>query len=88
MREMDTEVLDIVLLHFMTQPDCPQRYRGAMEALTRTRQGPRCGKLATDARAAIEYVFRLGTVYAVTIGTSRGDHLDENVRLVEELAPQ
>ena len=39
-------------------------------------------------RTAMACVFRLGTVYDVMIGTGRGEHLDENVRLVEELAPQ
>jgi len=47
-----------------------------------------CGKLASDARAAIEYVFQLGTVHAITIGISHQEHLYQNVRLIEELAPQ
>jgi hypothetical protein len=47
-----------------------------------------CGQLAKDARAAIGYVFQLGTVYAVTVGISRREHLYEHVRLVEELAPR
>ena len=46
-----------------------------------------CGKLAENARAAIEYVFQLGTVHAITIGISNREHLYENTRLVEELAP-
>jgi aryl-alcohol dehydrogenase-like predicted oxidoreductase len=47
-----------------------------------------CGRLAQDARAAIQYVLQLGTVHAMTIGISRQEHLQQNVRLVEELAPQ
>ena len=153
LREMDIDVLDVVLLHFVTQPDWPTRYRGAMDALTRAQAQGKvravgvschglgalraaaqtdwaevvlarinyagenmdghpsdvvpvieemhvsgkavygmkvlgCGRLAKDARTAMEYVFRLGTVHAVTVGMSRREHLDENVRLVEELAPQ
>jgi aryl-alcohol dehydrogenase-like predicted oxidoreductase len=45
------------------------------------------GRLADDARAAMRYVLGLGTVHALTIGTSRQDHLRQNVRLMEELAP-
>ena len=47
-----------------------------------------CDRLTKDARTAIRYVFQLGTVHAITIGTSRREHLQENVRLVEEFAPQ
>lgn len=47
-----------------------------------------CGRLAGEARAAIQYVLQLGTVHALTIGISRQDHLHQNVHLVEELAPQ
>ena len=38
LRELGTDVLDIVLLHFMTQADWPQRYMGAMEALSRAQE--------------------------------------------------
>jgi aryl-alcohol dehydrogenase-like predicted oxidoreductase len=153
LRELNTDVLDIVLLHYMTQADWPRHYGGAMEALSRAKEqgkvravgvschglGPfrtaaetdwvevvlvrinyagvnmdgspaqvapiiermyasgkavygmkvlGCGNLAGDARKAIEYVLRLGTVYAMTIGTSKREHLEENLRLVKELAPQ
>jgi aryl-alcohol dehydrogenase-like predicted oxidoreductase len=153
LREIDTDVLDIVLLHFMTQADWPQRYAGAMEALSRAKEQGKvravgvschglgalrvaaetawaevvlvrinmagvnmdappsrmvpvierlytsgkavygmkvlgCGQLAEKARAAIQYVFQLGVVHAVTIGISRREQLFEDVRLVEELAPQ
>jgi aryl-alcohol dehydrogenase-like predicted oxidoreductase len=161
LRELDTDVLDVVLLHFMTQSDCPRRCIGAMEALSRAKEQGKvravgvschglalslsnglgalraaaetdwvevvlarinfagasmsaspsdvvpvlkrmynsgkviygmkvlgCGQLAKDARAAIRYVFQLGTVHAITIGTSKREHLYENLRLVEELAPQ
>jgi aryl-alcohol dehydrogenase-like predicted oxidoreductase len=152
LREIGTDVVDIVLLHFVTQHDWPRRYQGAMDALARAKSQGKvravgvschgvgalrtaaetdwaevvlarinfagesmdghpddvvpvlkklhasgkavygmkvlgCGKLAKDARAAIEYVLQLGTVYAVTIGISRREHLDENVKLVEELTP-
>ncbi len=38
LRELGTDVLDIVLLHFLTEPDWPQRYSGAMEALSRAKE--------------------------------------------------
>jgi aryl-alcohol dehydrogenase-like predicted oxidoreductase len=47
-----------------------------------------CGRLARDARAAMQYVFQLGTVHALTIGISKREHLYENLRLAEELAPR
>lgn len=153
LRELDTDVLDIVLLHFVSQPDWPERCAGAMEALARAKEQGKvravgisshglgalrtaaetdwvdvvltrinhdgvnmgappslvvpaieriyctakavygmkvlgCGKLAQDPRAAIEYVLQLGTVHAITIGMTGSLHLDQNVRLVEELAPR
>lgn len=36
--ELGTDVLDVVLLHFVTRADWPQRYAGAMEALSRARE--------------------------------------------------
>jgi predicted aldo/keto reductase-like oxidoreductase len=36
----------------------------------------------------MQYVLGLGTVHAMTIGITSSTQLDENVRLVEELAPQ
>jgi aryl-alcohol dehydrogenase-like predicted oxidoreductase len=153
LRELGTDVLDIVLLHFVTQPDWPQRYAGAMEALSQAKEQGKvravgvschglgalrtaaetdwtevvlarinmtgvnmdappsrmvpvieslytsgkavygmkvlgCGQLVGKAHAAIEYVFQLGVVHALTIGISRREQLLEDVRLVEELAPQ
>jgi len=153
LRELGADVLDIVLLHFVTQADWPQRYTGAMEALSRAKEQGKvravgvschglgalrtaaetdwaevvlarinsagvnmdaspsrvapvierlyvsgkavygmkvlgCGQLAGKARAAIQYVFQIGVVHDITIGISRRRHLLENVRLVEELAPQ
>jgi aryl-alcohol dehydrogenase-like predicted oxidoreductase len=38
LRELGTDVLDIVLLHFVTQADWPQRYAGAMEALSQAKE--------------------------------------------------
>ena len=151
LRELGTDVLDIVLLHFLSQRDWPKRCAGAMGALARAKEQGKvravgisshglgalraaaetdwvdvvlarinhdgvnmdaspskvvpaieriyragkavygmkvlgCGTLARDPRAAIEYVLRLGTVHAITIGMTNGLHLDQNVRLVEELA--
>jgi aryl-alcohol dehydrogenase-like predicted oxidoreductase len=37
LRELGTDVIDVVLLHFMTQADWPRRYAGAMEALSRAK---------------------------------------------------
>jgi aryl-alcohol dehydrogenase-like predicted oxidoreductase len=153
LRELNTDVLDIVLMHFVTQRDWPRRYSGAMEALSRAKEQGKvravgvschglgalraaaetdwvevvlarinyagvnmdahpsevvpviermytfgkavygmkvlgCGRLAEDPRAAMRYVFQLGTVHAITIGTSKREHLLGNVRLVEELAPR
>lgn len=45
------------------------------------------GKLTDDRRNALEYVFQLGTVYSVTIGTSSLTQLKENVRLIADIAP-
>jgi aryl-alcohol dehydrogenase-like predicted oxidoreductase len=153
LRELGTDVLDIVLLHFVTQADWPQRCTGAMEALSQAKEQGKvravgvschglgalravaktawaevvlarinmagvnmdaspskmvpvieslytskkaicgmkvlgCGQLAGKAHAAIQYVFQLGVVHAITIGISTREQLLENVRSVEELAPQ
>jgi aryl-alcohol dehydrogenase-like predicted oxidoreductase len=153
LRELGTDVIDIVLMHFLTQARWPQRFSGAMEALSRAKEqgkvravGVSChnlgafraatesdwvdvvlarinyagvsmdaspdkvvpviermyasgkaiygmkvlgrGQLARDARKAIQYVLSLGTVHAMTIGTTRQEHLRQNLALVEELAPQ
>jgi aryl-alcohol dehydrogenase-like predicted oxidoreductase len=153
LREMDTDVLDIVLLHCMSQRDWPRRYAEAMEALSRAKEQGKlravgischdlgalvtaaetdwvdvvlvrinragvnmdgspeqvspvierlysagkgvyamkvlgCGQFTRDARPAMQYVLQLGTVHALAVGTSRAEHLAQNVRLVEELAPQ
>ena len=151
-REIGTDVLDIVLMHFVTTPDWETSYAGAMEALSQAKEQGRVravgisshnlgalqravaskwvdivlarinyagtnmdgspeqvtplieqlyragkavygmkvlgvGRLASQARAAIEYVLKLGTVHALTIGISQQAHLRQNVGLVEELAP-
>jgi len=153
LRELGTDVLDIVLLHFVTQADWPQHYTSAMEALSRAKEQEKvravgvschglgalhaaaetawaevvltrinmagvdmdappsrivpvieslytsgkavygmkvlgCGQLTGKAHAAIQYVFQLGIVHALTIGISTREQLLEDVRLVEELAPQ
>ena len=36
--ELNTDVIDIVLLHFMTQANWPQRYADAMDVLTRAKE--------------------------------------------------
>jgi hypothetical protein len=46
------------------------------------------GQLAHNARGAIEYVFQLGTVYAITVGTSSREQLSENIELVSDIAPR
>ncbi len=38
LRELRTDVLDIVLLHYLTQPDWERSHRGAMEALSRAKE--------------------------------------------------
>lgn len=153
LRELGTDVLDILLLHFMTRADWPRRYAGAMEALSRAKEQGKvravgvschglgslraaaetpwaevvlvrinpagvnmdgspaevapiveglyaagkavygmkvlgCGQLAGQARAAMRYVLDLGAVHSLVIGTSRRQHLLENIKLVEELAPR
>jgi aryl-alcohol dehydrogenase-like predicted oxidoreductase len=153
LRELDTDVIDIVLLHFMTDSAWPRRYSDAMEALSKakeqgkvravgvschglgvlraaaetdwadvvlTRINPNgvsmdaspdkvvpvikklyvsgkavygmkvlgCGQLVKNSHSAIQYVFQLGLVHAITIGISHQEHLYENLSLVEKLAPQ
>jgi aryl-alcohol dehydrogenase-like predicted oxidoreductase len=156
LRELGTDVIDVVLLHFITEARWTRRFSGAMDALSRAKQqgkvravGVSChnfgafraaaesdwvdvvlarinhagvsmdaspdrvvpviermyasgravygmkvlgrGQLArsaADVRKAIQYVLGLGTVHAITIGTTRHEHLHQNLALVEELAPQ
>jgi len=38
LRELETDVLDVVLLHYMTRGDWPRRYAEAMEALSRAKE--------------------------------------------------
>ena len=45
------------------------------------------GKLADDARRAIEYVLSLGTVHSLNIGSTSQAQLLQNISLMEELAP-
>ena len=153
LRELSTDVIDVVLLHFMTKANWPRTHAGAMEALSRAKEQGKvravgvschglrplhtaaetdwaevvlarinpaglnmdaspakvvpvlermyasgkavwgmkvlgCGQLAGKARAAIQYVLKLGVVHSLVIGTSAREELLENVKLVEELAPQ
>jgi aryl-alcohol dehydrogenase-like predicted oxidoreductase len=152
-KELNTDVLDIVLLHGLSDANWPKKYGGAMKALARAKEegivravgfschglgalrtavetpwvdvvlvrinhagvnmdaqpaevapvieklyaagkavyGMKvlgCGALKGNVRSAIEYVLRLGTVHAFTIGMTNVTQLDENVRLVNELSPQ
>ena len=153
LRELDTDVIDIVLLHCLSSSNWPRSHAGAMDALSRAKQEGKvravgvschslsalraaaetewtdvvlarinakgtnmsaspsemvsvieqayeagkavygmkvlgCGRLARDARSAIEYVLRLGIVHSLVIGISSRDQLSEDVRLVEQLASQ
>ncbi len=153
LKELRTDVLDVVLQHCLTEVDWPERYIGAMEALSRAREQGKvravgvschslgaleaaersdwtevvlarinfaglqmdgspedvrpilerlhaagkavyamkvmgCGPLGDRARAAIEYVLRLGTVGALSIGMVSAEQVRQNAGLVEELAPQ
>jgi len=152
LKELNTDVIDIVLLHFMTQNDWPHRYADAMDVLSRAKQAGKiravgvschgfgalraaaetpwaevvlvrinytgtnmddtpenvasviqkmyasgkavygmkvlgCGSLSHDPGKAMAYVLNLGTVYAMTIGTSSVSQLQENVKLVNTLTP-
>jgi aryl-alcohol dehydrogenase-like predicted oxidoreductase len=151
-KELNTDVLDIVLLHTLSNADWPKKYADAMEVLSRAKEAGivravgfschglsalraavetpwvdvvlvrinhagvnmdaspgsvvpiieklhaagkavygmkvlGCGALKGNVRAAIEYVLQLGTIHAFTIGMTSAAQLDENVRLVEKLAP-
>lgn len=151
LKELNTDVLDIVLLHCLTKADWPKRYPGAMEALSRAKEQGKlqavgvschdfgafctaaesdwvevvlarinyagvsmdanpsdvvpvirkmhesgkavygmkvlgCGKLTKNPEKAIDYVFSLGTVQAITIGMTEREQLSQNVRWVEEMS--
>jgi aryl-alcohol dehydrogenase-like predicted oxidoreductase len=153
LEELDTDYIDIVLLHVMTHADWPRQYAGAMEVLSRAKQagkvralGISChslkalqtaaetdwsevvmvrinyagvntdaspqivvpiledlyasgkavygmkvlgnGRLSSDVGSAIEYVLKLGTIHAITIGITNQAQLIENIQLVSELSPQ
>jgi aryl-alcohol dehydrogenase-like predicted oxidoreductase len=153
LRELGTDVLDVVLLHSMMRSDWPRRHAGMMEALSRAKEQGKvravgvschglgalraaaqtdwvevvlarinhagvnmdgepsatavviedmynagkavygmkvlgCGQLANDVRAAMAYVFQLGTVYSVSIGMISREQVIENVKVVENLAPR
>ena len=38
LKELDTDYIDIMLLHVMTHPDWPRRYADAMDVLSRAKQ--------------------------------------------------
>ena len=152
LKELDTDVIDIVLLHFMTQRNWPERCAEAMEELSKAREAGKiravgvschgfralqaaaatpwaevvlvrinyngtnmddtpekvapvieqmyssgkavygmkvlgCGQLSHDPEKALKYVLNLGTIYAMTIGTSSISQLQENARIINTLAP-
>ena len=145
--ELDTDVLDVVLLHFITSSDWPIRFSGAMEALSQAKQmgkvrsvGVSChsvgalkavvdagwadvvmarinwsgiqmdappeqvvpvlakihaagiaiigmkvlgvGRFGSDVQGAMEFVFNLGTIQAVTIGMKSQVELAENLKVI------
>lgn len=147
--ELNTDVIDIVLMHFITPRDWTTRFEGAMQALSRAKEqgkvravGVSChslaaldeaaktgwtdvvmarinnagvdidatpekvepllaeiyaagkavvgmkvlgvGRLGNDPRGAMDYVFSLGTVHAITIGMQSRDELLENIQAVWE----
>jgi len=153
LKELNTDVLDVVLLHGLSSRDWPRRMDGAMAALTRAKEDGKvravgmschslgalraavddgwsdvilvrinyagvrmdgqtsevtpviqqlydagkglyamkvlgCGQLIDDVEKALSYVLGLGTVHALSIGTSSRAQLQENVRLMDELTPQ
>jgi len=151
--ELNTDVLDVVLLHGVAAHNWPRRMDGAMTALTKAKEAGKvravgmschsldalrgavddgwsdiilvrinhagvrmdgqtsevtpiiqqlydagkglyamkvlgCGELTGDVKKALSYVLGLGTVHALSIGTSSRSQLHENVRLMDELASQ
>jgi predicted aldo/keto reductase-like oxidoreductase len=148
--ELNTDVIDVVLMHVMTSRDWTSRYEEAMQALSRAKDqgkvraiGISChslaaldaaaktywtdvvmvrinyagvnmdaapkkvepllaemyaagkaiigmkvlgvGRLGNDPRGAMDYVFGLGTVHAITIGMQSREELFENIQAVGEL---
>jgi 1-deoxyxylulose-5-phosphate synthase len=153
LKELNTDVLDVVLLHGLSADNWPRKMSGAMEALTKAKEAGKvravgmschslgalhgavsdgwsdvvlvrinyagarmdgrpaevtpiiqqlydagkglyamkalgCGELTGDVKKAFSYVLGLGTVHALSIGTSSRDQLHENVQLMDELTPQ
>ena len=153
LKELHTDVLDIVLLHGLSAAEWPSRMNGAMGALTKAKEAGKvravgmschslgalrgavddgwsdvilvrvnyagvrmdgqtsevtpiiqqlydagkalyamkvlgCGELTGDVKKAFSYVLGLGTVHALSVGTSSLAQLHENVRLMDELASQ
>lgn len=152
-KELNVDVIDIVLLHNLHRGNWSKKYNGAMEALTRAKEQGKvravgfschglgalqaavdnpwpdivfvrinyagvnmdgrpeevvpvidqlyasgiglyamkvlgCGKLTGDVRRAFEWALSLGTVHALSIGTTSIAQLETNVALMEELAPR
>ncbi|MGC9348882.1 MAG: aldo/keto reductase [Anaerolineae bacterium] len=149
LKELGTDVIDVVLLHGLRDTDWPQQYAGAMEALSDAKEAGKiravgfschglgalrtavttdwvdavlvrinpagvnmdgttrevvpvieqlhaagkgvyamkvlgCGRIS-DVRGAFDYVLGLGTVHALSIGTTSVRELEENVRIIESL---
>lgn len=152
LEELDTDVVDIVLLHALSAANWPKRYAGAMKALSQAQAAGKvravgfschglgalrtavqtdwaevilvrinhagtnmdgepaevvpivaqlhaagkavygmkvlgCGRLK-DVEQACRWVLDLGTVHALSIGTSSSRELRENAALMERLAPE
>jgi len=92
LRELGTDVLDIVLLHFMTQADWPRSHAGAMAALSRVKEqgkvravGVSCHGLGS-LRAAAETDWAEVVLARVNMaGVNMGDSPAEVVPVIERL---
>lgn len=67
LRELGTDVLDVLLLHCMTRPDWPRHYAGAAEALSRAREQGKVRALGVSCHSleALEAAARTGWVDVV-----------------------
>jgi predicted aldo/keto reductase-like oxidoreductase len=89
---LGTDVLDIVLLHFMTQSDWPHRYAGAMEALSRAKEqgkiravGVSCHGLGPLRQAAASDWVEVVLARINSAGASMSASPSEVVPILEEL---
>ena len=92
LRELGTDVLDIALLHFMTQADWPQSHAGAMEALSQAKEqgkvravGVSCHGLG-PLRAAVETDWAEVVLARINLsGINMGASAAEMVPILEQL---